>query len=163
MWSFDSTWVLWTKFRKRCYMHFKAFYQKHFSIILHGKSQTVLTILRGECMTTWNMASWNTASEIWLVVPQAMFSHILTCQHFLTTSVYKLCVSCGYHIIKLFWGNSYTQVAMQTVNWTFVGGFWALTFSCGRLTFLEPEYPILIVAVCFISLSRACFQPLLKA
>ena len=29
---------------------FKAFYQRHFSIILHGKSQTVLTISQGERM-----------------------------------------------------------------------------------------------------------------
>ena len=29
---------------------FKAFYWKHFSVILYGKSQTVLIISRGECM-----------------------------------------------------------------------------------------------------------------
>ena len=35
---------------------FKAFYWKHFSIILYGKSQTVLIISRGEC--TFYYLSW---------------------------------------------------------------------------------------------------------
>ena len=33
---------------------FKAFYWKHFSIILYGKSQTVLIISWGECMSQMN-------------------------------------------------------------------------------------------------------------